>query len=245
MNIFLDNGTVLQIPLSSIDSITYSLNVGGADYLNPTLNYGSVTDQNGNTYATIVIGAQEWMAENLRSTTYANGESIPNVTESTAWAQLTTGAWAHSENNSSFESPYGKLYNWYAVADPRNVCPTGWHVPTEAEWSTLVNYLDPNNGNDGEYSLVAGGMMKSTGTQYWNSPNTGATNESGFSGLSGGLRDNTGFFSGPGQYNGNWWTSSPDGIPYAWFRSLDHSTTTILRINMDKRYGFSVRCLRD
>jgi len=137
-----------------------------------------VTDIDGNEYATIQIGTQVWMAENLRTTKYCNGDPIPNVTDSLQWVNLATGAWAHNNNYSQYENLYGKLYNWYAVDDSRNICPCNWHVPTDAEWTTLIDYL----GGEG----VAGGKMKSTGTQYWLSPNTDATNESGFSGLPGG-----------------------------------------------------------
>jgi uncharacterized protein (TIGR02145 family) len=206
-----------------------------------------VTDQNGNSYTTIVIGTQEWMAENLRTTTYANGDPIPNVTDNTAWTQLTTGAWAHYNNDSQYENPYGKLYNWYAVADPRNVCPTNWHVPTDAEWNTLVGYLDPSYDPEaiGTQSLTAGGKMKSTGTQYWQTPNEGATNESGFSGLPGGYRNNNnGNFNFLGN-NGFWWSASESGAEFAWGRNLGNNVADIYRTNYDKRFGFSVRCLRD
>jgi uncharacterized protein (TIGR02145 family) len=199
----------------------------------------------GYTYATVVLGnGQEWMAENLRTTTYANGDPIPNVTGNTAWTQLTTGAWAHYENNASYENPYGKLYNWYAVADPRNVCPTNWHVPTDAEWSALVSYLDPANGDNGNSSTTAGGKMKSTGTQYWQAPNTGATNESGFSGLPGGARygsGNTNFLG----YDGFWWSASEFGAENAWYRALGAAGAGIARNTNPKSWGFSVRCLRD
>jgi uncharacterized protein (TIGR02145 family) len=211
---------------------------GGADYLNPDLTYGSVTDQNGNTYATIVIGTQEWMAENLRSSTYANGDPIPNVTDGNQWGVLTTVAWAHYQNNASYENPYGKLYNWYAVVDPRNVCPSGWHVPTDAEWTVLTDYLGGES--------VAGGKMKSTDyTYYWVSPNVGATNESGFSGLPGGRRlmaDGIFDFLGFGGY---WWSASESGAENAWIRNLDSLNPGINRFNIFKRNGFSVRCLRD
>jgi uncharacterized protein (TIGR02145 family) len=207
-----------------------------------------VTDQNGNTYATVVLGnGQEWMAENLRSTTYANGDPIPNVTDNTAWTQLTTGAWAHYDNNASYENPYGKLYNWYAVSDPRNVCPTNWHVPTDAEWNTLVGYLDPayDPVDSGLYSLTAGGKMKSTGTQYWQAPNEGATNESGFSGLPGGSTSEVGYsFNGLGR-TGLWWSASESGTVSAWNRGLYYGTAAVARFNDYKRDGVSVRCLRD
>jgi uncharacterized protein (TIGR02145 family) len=205
-----------------------------------------VTDQNGNSYTTIILNnGQEWMAENLRTTTYANGDTIPNVTYPFGWTQLTTGAWAHFDNNSSYENPYGKLYNWYSVADPRNVCPTNWHVPTDAEWSALVNYLDPANGINGEYSTTAGNKMRSTGTQYWLPPNTSATNESGFSGLPGSMSNGYfGTFQGLG-YSGVWWSVSESGAENAWSRHLVHNHAAFGRYNAPKMYGHSVRCVRD
>jgi uncharacterized protein (TIGR02145 family) len=211
---------------------------GLTPYLNPDLTYGTVTDQDGNIYRTIQIGNQVWMAQNLRSTTYANGDPIPNVTDNTAWTQLTTGAWAHYQNNASYENPYGKLYNWYAVVDPRNVCPTNWHVPTDAEWTVLSDYLGGEN--------VAGGKMKSTGTQYWPAPNTGATNESGFSGLPGGNRygDVGGYFTNLGT-NGYWWSASESGAENAWNRLLYTINAGVHRDPNFKRFGFCVRCVRD
>jgi uncharacterized protein (TIGR02145 family) len=207
-----------------------------------------VTDADGNAYATIILNnGQEWMASNLRTATYANGDPVPNVTDGNQWNGLTAGAWAYYANQSNFENPYGKLYNGYAVSDPRNVCPTNWHVPTDAEWSTLVGYLDPTydpNAN-GFQSVTAGGKMKSTGTQYWIAPNTGATNESGFSGLPGGTR-----FSFDGSFHflggsGYWWSASESGAEGAWARFLDYGNAGIYRNSYGKRNGFSVRCLRD
>jgi len=210
---------------------------GNKPWLNPALTYGSVTDIDGNTYATIQIGTQVWMAENLRTTRYRNGDPIPNVMDGTQWENLKTGAWAHYDNDIQYEKPYGKLYNWYAVADPRNVCPKGWHVPTDVEWTVLTNYLGGGN--------VAGGKMKSTGTQYWDSPNTDATNESGFSGLPGGSRNNgNGFFGYLGNY-GNWWSASESGAEFAWYRTLLNGNAGVSRYNYDKRYGFCLRCVRD
>ena len=201
---------------------------------NPLLTYGSVTDQDGNTYATIVIGTQEWMAQNLRSTTYANGDPIPNVTDNGTWAGLTTGAWAHFNNSPQYEDPYGKLYNWYAVADPRNLCPTGWHVPALVEWMEAIASLN----------TLAGGKMKSVGTEYWNVPNTGATNESGFSGLPGGVRNGTGSYVNLGS-NGYWWTSTEIDIDGANSRSLGAITGNNLQGGTPKLNGHSVRCIRD
>jgi uncharacterized protein (TIGR02145 family) len=211
---------------------------------NPAKTYGTMTDQQGNVYKTIVIGTQEWMAENLTTTVYRNGNAIANVTDVNQWIGLTTGAWCYYNNDSQYECPYGKLYNWYAVADPRHVCPTGWHEPTDAEWSVLINYLDPNaSGNN---SNDAGGKMKSTGTQYWLSPNEGASNESGFSGLPGGFRGGIvgEFGSGVGN-NVSWWSSSESSALNAWELGLGWLGNYAYRSNDPKRGGFSVRCLKD
>jgi uncharacterized protein (TIGR02145 family) len=212
-------------------------------------NPGAGVTFGGYTYPSVVLGnGQEWMAENLRTTKYRNGDPIPNVTDGNQWGGLSTGAWAHYDNKASYENPYGKLYNWYAVADPRNVCPTGWHVPTDGEWNTLVGYLDPayDPGAIGSQSGTAGGKMKSTGTQYWFAPNVGTTNESGFSGLPGGGRfDGDGYFYGLGAY-GTWWSASESGAEDAWYRSMDYYVAEVGRNYFDfKRDGFSVRCLRD
>ena len=206
-----------------------------------SLSLGDVNDPgltfNGYTYTSIVLGnGQEWMAENLRTTTYANGDPIPNVTDANQWGNLMTGAWAHYNNDSQYENPYGKLYNWYTVNDPRNVCPTGWHVPTDAEWTVLSDYLGG--------STVAGGKMKSTGTQYWSSPNTDATNESGFSGLPGGYRLLDGSFYYIGTL-GYWWCSSEDGTGIAWYRFLRYYDGGVYRYSNFEKHGYSVRCLRD
>ena len=231
----------------------FSLNIGGQNCtlsrtVNPgggiVSNPGAGVTFNGYIYASIVLGnGQEWMAENLRTTTYRNGDPIPNVTDPNQWNALTTGAWAHYDNNSQYENPYGKLYNWFAVNDSRNVCPTGWHVPSDAEWSTFINYLDPN-ANGGSSTNTAGGKMKSTGTQYWQSPNQNATNESGFSGLPGGYRYANGTYSGIG-FDGYWWSSTEGSTDDAWSRYLGYDSGFVYRDNDDKKNGFSVRCLRD
>ncbi len=216
------------------------------------LEFGSIIDQEGNQYATFVIGDQEWMAENLRTTSYANGDPIPNVTDQSQWSNLTTGAWAHYNNDSQYENPYGKLYNWYTVNDSRNVCPTGWHVPSDAEWSTLVNYLDPNANGGFNFPNTAGGKMKSVGIQFWESPNTDATNESGFSGLPGGARNNGGVFYGSG-FLGSWWSSTAGTevvlgnviLDIAWILELNYSGGDVYRSSFSQAGGLSVRCLKD
>ena len=201
---------------------------------NPDKTYGTMTDQQGNVYKTIVIGAQEWMAENIKTTIYRNGNAIANITDNTQWEGLTTGAWASYTNDSQFDCPYGKLYNWYAVADPRHVCPTGWHEPTDAEWTMLTDYLG------GE--AVAGGKMKTI--SGWQAPNQSATNESGFSGLPGGYRGSDGDFGIVGGY-GLWWSSSESGTVNAWYRYLYYNDGGAYQGSSNRRSGVSVRCLRD
>ena len=216
------------------NEVSFTTTAGGGGIVT---NPGAGVNFNGYTYTSIVLGnGQEWMAENLRTTSYANGDPIQNVTDGTQWSNLTTGAWAHYNNDNQYENPYGKLYNWYTVADPRNVCPTGWHVPTDAEYTLLTDYLG------GE--AAAGGKMKSTGTQYWLSPNTDATNESGFSGLPGGRRVSNGSFNAIG-YNGYWWSSTEFDTFSAWYRVLSCDNGAVGRSGANKVNGYSVRCLRD
>jgi uncharacterized protein (TIGR02145 family) len=222
-----------------------TLHTCGADSVhNRNLNYGTLTDQQGNVYKTIAIGNQVWMAENLKASIYRNGEFIPNVTDSAQWAGLSSGAWCYYNNNSQYECPYGKLYNWYAVSDARSVCPAGWHVPTDDDWSILINHLDPNaNGGDNLLNS-AGGKMKSKGIDYWISPNQQATNESGFSGLPGALRDAAALFYN-NLYQGFWWSSSEYLPPIAWCRSLSYHIGSCYRVINNSSYGLAIRCLRD
>jgi uncharacterized protein (TIGR02145 family) len=185
----------------------------------------------------VTICTQVWMLKNLDVSTYRNGDLIPQVTDTIQWANLTTGAYCYYNNDSAtYAATYGKLYNWYAVNDPRGLAPTGWHVPSDAEWTTLITCL----GGD----AVAGGAMKETGTTHWTSPNTGATNSSGFTGLPGGGRNNDGTF-GLVVNAGYWWSSSENDTPDAWARYLYYNDGDIDRTNYNKPYGFSVRCLRD
>ena len=185
---------------------------------------------------TIVIGTQQWMRENLDVVTYRNGDVIPQETDPTAWAALTSGAWCYYNNDVANGAIYGKLYNWYAVNDPRGLAPTGWHVPTDAEWTTLETTLGG--------TAVAGGKMKTTGITRWTTPNTGATNESGFAGLPGGYRYFDGAFSSVGDI-GYWWSSTEDDTTSAWFRYLGYDSGGVNRSSGGKQGGFSVRCLRD
>lgn len=195
----------------------------------------AVTDIDGNVYRAVQIGGQCWMAENLRTATYNVGIAIPNVTDSLAWVLLTDGAWCNYNNDFVNDALFGKLYNWYAAANP-NICPQGWHVPTDAEWTVLTNYLGGES--------VAGGKMKAV-SPLWSAPNTGATNESGFSGLPGGGRlyyDGYFYYLG---FNGYWWSASESGAESAWYRALDYYDAGIYRNTNTKRHGFCLRCVRD
>ena len=202
------------------------------------------------TIPSVTIGPQVWTDKNLDVTTYLDGTVIPQVTDATTWKSLTTGAWCYYNNDPS--SGYGKLYNWYAVrgittaesatptsseiAARKKLAPEGWHIPTDAEWTTLTTSL-------GGVTL-AGGKMKSTGTSLWISPNRGATNESGFTGLPGGYRDVDGAFYSVG-YFGVWWSATEYDSPYAWYRLLYYGGGELEGSYYYKKVGFSVRCLRD
>jgi uncharacterized protein (TIGR02145 family) len=203
---------------------------------NDDTNPDAVVDIDGNNYNTIIIGSQTWFAENLRVTKYANGDPIPNITDDTQWSNQNSGAYCDYENLSSNGTIYGHLYNWFAVHDSRKLCPEGWHVPSHGEWETLATYLGGTN--------IAGGKMKETGLDHWNSPNTGATNESGFTGLPGGTRYNSSTFVNIGD-NGNWWTSTAETGTKSWRHSLGASTTTLGNNAVDKGHGFTIRCLKD
>lgn len=198
------------------------------------LKTGTVTDYDGNVYNTVKIGNQWWMAENLKVTHYRNSDSIPNVIA--RWYQLTTGVYCNYNFDTNNAVIYGSLYNWYAVNDSRNIAPEGWHIPSDNEWQTLVDYL----GGD----EVAGDKMRETGTTHWHNPNTGATNESGFTALPGGFRNNLGDFFGMST-DAKFWSSTESGSDWAWYRSLEYTISEISRHNTTKELGFSVRCVRD
>lgn len=193
-----------------------------------------VTDIDGNTYLPVTICNQTWTKSNLNVSHYRNGDLIPQVTDPTQWANLTTGAWCYYNNDPANGAIYGKMYNWYAVNDPRGLAPQGWHVPTDTEWNTLITCLGGN--------AVAGGKMKEVGTTYWSTPNLGATNSSRFTGLPGGQRNYFGNFETI--QIGSWWSSSEIGN-FAYQRSIFYDTTTVVRSGLGKLTGISVRCVKD
>ena len=225
----------------------YATNSSGTSYGNEVSfttvlasfpNCGTVTDIDGNVYNTVTIGTQCWMAENLQTTRYRNGDPIPNVTDNIAWGALTTGAYCWYNNDAAtYQADYGALYNWYTVADSRNVCPTGWHVPTDTEWATLTTFLGGEN--------VAGGSLKETCFNHWNSPNTGATNLTGFTALPGGLRAPVAGWIGFIYDMGFWWSSSEYDINNGSYVKMYSSDSSLNWQPAQKQHGASVRCVRD
>jgi len=207
--------------------------VYGADMTVRTM-YGSVIDVDGNEYRTVLIGTQEWMADNLKVIHYCTGDPIANVTDNIQWANtILSGAYCAYENNEINAAKYGLLYNYYAVDDSKGLCPDGWHVPTDAEWITLTDYFGG--------ASVAGLKLKSI--DLWDYNAQGTDNSSGFTGLPSGNRYADGSFHMKGAV-GEWWSSSVYRN-YAWVFRLVDFYAGIFNYNFDKRYGHSIRCLRN
>ncbi len=196
-------------------------------------------DYDGNIYTSVVIGTQEWMVQNLKTTHYRNGSAVQAVTGSAEWKELSAGAFCNYNNDGALVSTYGRLYNWFAVTDPRNLCPAGWHVSSKADWDTLMNYL-------GGY-LFAGGKLKEKDTLHWTSPNNGATNEKGFTALPGGTRNyNSGQFLGLGTQGYFWTTDEQTSDPNRAHRYyLTNQNESLSSDPGDKNFGCSVRCVKD
>ena len=201
-----------------------------------TFDFMDCTDADDNHYPVVKISTQVWMAANLKTTKYNDGTAIPMVTVDTAWGNLTTPGYCwYGNDQATYGDTYGALYNWFSV-DTVILCPTGWHAPTDAEWTMLTDYLGGQN--------LAGGKLKETGTTHWNSPNTGATNETGFTALPGGSRYSYGPFSSVGSYV-SWWSATENGTNNAWYRLIYYDFSDVSRHDYGKQYGLSVRCLRD
>lgn len=228
------SGTAYGNEITVNTTVCYSTNI----VLNPNLTYGTVTDIDGNSYATIQIGNQTWMAENLKTTHYNDGSAIPNVTDNTTWTGLTTGAWCNYNNDLINNSTYGKLYNWYAI-NTGKLAPNGWHIPTDQEWSNLINHLGSQSGKN----------MKSTSNLWSNQTNTNFCNDnsSGFSGLAGGYRAvfNNILLFGNLSHVGYWWSSSLGYTNGAWYRELQPNVNSAIRGSAEYYVGFSVRCIKD
>ncbi len=212
-------------------------------------NAQTVRDIDGNVYSTVTIGRQVWMKKNLKTTRYADGTPIALVSSVAAWDVLneTSEAYCWLGDDIRNKDIYGALYTWAAAmkgaasseANPsgvQGVCPTGWHLPSDAEWTELELYLGGNS--------IAGGKMKEIGTAHWAEPNTGATNKSGFTGLPGGFRSSNGVFGRFPEY-GNWWSSTEISPTSAYYRLLNFGNASSYKFSYNKEIGFSVRCIRN
>jgi uncharacterized protein (TIGR02145 family) len=199
----------------------------------------------GRTYDLVEIGGQCWFADNLATDQYRNGDLIPTGLDNTTWQNTTSGAYAIYNNDPANDVTYGKLYNWYTTVDTRGLCPAGWHVPTDCEWMYLESSLGmsvADQETEGYRGTNEGGALKAT--TNWISPNTGATNSSGFTALPGGFRYYYGTYDGIG-YSGLWWSSTEYNSNLAWDRVLYYNYSVVHRYNYNKQAGFSVRCVRD
>ena len=209
---------------------------------------GKVKDADGNSYTTVQIGEQTWMAENLRTTKLNDGTAIANVTDNSKWATLTTPAYCWYDNQSSNKEVYGALYNWFTV-ETGKLCPEGWRVANDNDWVKMelglglhtleVDFL----GWRGEENNV-GGKLKETGTAHWKSPNSGATNETGFAARPGGQRSLNGEFEYLNEYH-YWWLSVPPDDAYGFSRGVGYNVVTIFKSKFIRTMGFGVRCIKE
>ncbi len=205
----------------------------------------TITDIDGNVYEIVTIGSQTWMKENLRVTHYRNGDSIPHVTENSAWLGAASGAYCNYDNSPDNVATYGRLYNGFILEDSRGVAPAGWHMPTDDEWLILERYLGMTNSQsiqNGWRGTTEGGKLKAQA--LWTSPNEGATNSSGFTALPAGLRYSNGSFQSLSSHTG-YWTATLSGSEFAYARTLSYDTAAVYRAGYDKRHGLSIRCIRD
>jgi uncharacterized protein (TIGR02145 family) len=196
----------------------------------------TITDIDGNVYNTVKIGDRIWMKENLRTTRFNDGTPIKLVTDSTAWASMRTPAYCWYNNDpESYKDLYGALYNGFTASSSK-ICPQYWHVPGDAEWTALTQLLGGEK--------IAGGKLKESGYDYWVSPNVAASNETGFSGIPGGVRYSDGIFHDFG-FGSYYWTSTESSAGRYWFRYMDYEYSDLFRFNNTGSIGFSIRCVRD
>ncbi len=236
------NGQTSAYNLGEVNSAVFdfapiSMHSCGADSVhNDTLPYGLMADQQGNYYKTIIINNTIWMAENLRTSAFRNGSAIANVQSADQWSSTIDPAWVHYNNDSTFDCPYGKLYNWYAVNNPAGLCPAGWHVPTTSEYDALFLALGG--------PVSAGDRMKTAGFVYWLPSNANANNSFGFSAIGAGRRFFYGDFEGL-KYEGVFWHADSFDLNSAWVHGLSADMSTANLSIYPKRTGFPVRCVKD
>lgn len=193
----------------------------------------NLIDQDGNVYRTVTIGNRVWMAENLRTSTYRDGSSIDLVTGDPNWNSQTTGAFCWYDDDTGYENVYGKLYNWFAVEDPRGLCPTGWDVPSRIEWANMTATIGG--------SSIAGGKLKEVGLLHWDSPNTGASDEYNFTSLPGGFRSTSSIQEGRIAF---YWLRNPSGSS-AYYQSMVFNNVVTTESTAGKAGGMSVRCIKN
>lgn len=220
---------------------------GAANVHNSALTYGQISDIDGNSYKTIVIDDKVWFAENLKVTRFQNGDAIPQVSDSTAWSALTGPGMCSYLNDTAFDCPYGKLYNHNVARDPRNPCPSGWRVPSLADLYDLIFFLDPNANaqQPGNQPNTAGGQLKTAGLAYYQSPNFGATNSSGFSAIPNGGRNPQGQFSLSYDAAAGYWLSTEVGPGMGFFLELAYPQDWAVRNAYFSEYGVCIRCVTD
>ena len=216
-----------------------TLEQNGADSINLTDAglIGIIADYDNNSYKWVKIENQIWMAENLKTTKYRDGTAIPNITDSADWGNLTTGAYCDYDNLPTNGTIYGRLYNWHAAVDSRNLCPAGWHVPTHDEWESLNTYLG--------HGLTAGGKLKETGTTSWSAPNTDATNETGFTALPGGFRSGYKVAFSDLNIMGAWQSATAMDASNSYGACVVYNYGWLATVQGNQENGFSVRCVKD
>lgn len=231
-------GTITELlPNTTYYFRAFATNEQGTRYSNQLLENTTslVTDVDGNIYQGVKIGTQIWLNKNLMVTKYQNRDTIYEVVPDGLWQNLLSGGWSNIDNIADNNETYGKLYNWFAVSDERKLCPQGWKIPSDDDWTVLTSYL---GGLD-----VAGGKLKSTGITFWGIPNAWANNLSFFTGLPGGFRDQLGLFFGVGYY-AVWWTSTSNGAE-AWSRYVYNEFNYASKETLSKNQGLSIRCLSE
>ena len=228
---------MVMFVFSTESSARKSISKNEQSVSNAALVTGTVKDRDGNVYKTISIGTQVWMAENLRTTKFRNGEPIPKVIANNSWTNLSTGAYCwYNNDDKANKITYGALYNWFAIDDKRNIAPIGWHIPSNKEWAIFVAFLKGDQH--------AGGALKETLTSHWSDPNSGATNSSGFSALPGGYRSKDGTFKNL-NVCGAWWVNTEYTKSLGWYWYVDNVSSAIHNVSTYKNCGFSIRCIKD
>jgi uncharacterized protein (TIGR02145 family) len=235
-NLLASGDTINCVLFSSYPCVTGNPAVSNKIAINVFPFCGTVTDIDGNIYHTVQIGTQCWMVENIRTRRFRDGTNIPVIPDSLLWNGLTSSGCCSYNNNLLNDSIFGLLYNWWAINDSRNICPQGWHVATDGDFTVLTNYLGGES--------IAGGKMKETGNIHWQTPNSGANNEVGFTALPAGYRNSSSDFGYLFQY-GVWWCSSEYSAWHAWARYTTYNSINLVRDYQGKKNGYSVRLVKD